>query len=132
MKFGLFSMNMDARSYAENAAHCLSRLRVFLPAPRAAVTALTLDVYHCVIVFEQHPYFSLVTFPIASHPDSTCTDPLGGLPSPVQEPTDQQHYPHDHQPQGPAERVETKPQPADAHDQLEEKDTNHEERDPDQ
>jgi hypothetical protein len=41
------------------------------------------------------------------------------LSLPVQEPADQQYYPHHHQPQGPAETVESKPEPADADDQLE-------------
>jgi hypothetical protein len=43
------------------------------------------------------------------------------LPLPVQEPANQQYYPHHHQPQRPAETVESKPEPADADDQFEEK-----------
>src|SRR5918993_79555 len=87
---------------------------------------------HGVLVLKQHSYTSLISVPTASHPESTCAGSLMGLPPLAHEPADQQQYPHDHQPQGPPETVETKTEPADADNQLEEKRPHHEERRPNQ
>ena len=76
--------------------------------------------------------FDDVSFSTESHPVSSCADSSMDLPPPVQDPADQQHYPNNHQPQGPAESAETNPETADSDDQFEEKRPNQEERGSDQ